>query len=245
MRSLARNTAIALALSVAILVVTGIIGSVSAQSGVTFALTALGASFLLLCKPVRFLGVAHRGVAVLMFVAAVLAAGMAYSLLNEETETRLAMLAEQDTEQYLAALREHSPDRWLAELERLDPTRHRIEIARIRSEETARAEIRRREEVARTTAALAERCKSDNAKIRAYVLAQQYVVQRLKSPGTADFPGIHKVTVQTSGECSFEIVGYVDAQNGFGALIRSNYAARITRDEDDDDRWRIDAVSFI
>jgi hypothetical protein len=50
---------------------------------------------------------------------------------------------------------------------------------------------------------------------------------------------------RTTHKCSFEIVGYVDAQNGFGAMIRSPYVAKLTRDKNDYHGWWLDMVEIL
>jgi hypothetical protein len=58
--------------------------------------------------------------------------------------------------------------------------------------------------------------------ISAYVEAQDYVKQALKSPSTAKFPGTDFL-VHHFGDNEYEVVSYVDSQNSFGAMIRSNW----------------------
>lgn len=64
----------------------------------------------------------------------------------------------------------------------------------------------------------------------AYVLAKDNVELRLKSPSTAEFGsyGESKV-VKLEGGCKFLVVGYVDAQNGFGAMLRNTYAVTMEK----------------
>ncbi|WP_288649637.1 hypothetical protein [Pseudomonas sp. UBA5568] len=66
----------------------------------------------------------------------------------------------------------------------------------------------------------------------AFVMSQNFVKQRLKSPATAQFPYVNDqgVDVVPDGECGFQVSAYVDSQNGFGALIRSSYRASISYD---------------
>jgi len=63
----------------------------------------------------------------------------------------------------------------------------------------------------------------------AYTAAKAFVEQRLKSPSTAEFPWMSQsgVTVLPAGECGFRVLGYVDAQNAFGATMRARYVADI------------------
>lgn len=66
----------------------------------------------------------------------------------------------------------------------------------------------------------------------AFVMSQNFVRQRLKSPSSADFPYItdRRVRVLADGKCGFQVSAYVDSQNGFGAMIRSVYQAKISYD---------------
>jgi hypothetical protein len=58
--------------------------------------------------------------------------------------------------------------------------------------------------------------------ISAYIEAQEYVKKALKSPSTAKFPATDFLA-HSFGDNEYEIVSYVDSQNGFGAEIRSNW----------------------
>lgn len=55
----------------------------------------------------------------------------------------------------------------------------------------------------------------------AYVQAKNFVSSVLKSPSTADFPFLGGGT--SVGSNTYRVTSYVDSQNGFGAMIRSNY----------------------
>ena len=70
----------------------------------------------------------------------------------------------------------------------------------------------------------------------AQVIAEKFVKDRLKSPSTADFPGYIGNGVQHSylGECTHLIAGKVDSQNGFGAMIRSTYVAKVRYNKSED-----------
>lgn len=57
----------------------------------------------------------------------------------------------------------------------------------------------------------------------AFVMSQNFVKRQLKAPSTAIFPREGAVT--KTGDCSFRVVAYVDAQNSFGTLLRSSYSA--------------------
>lgn len=60
----------------------------------------------------------------------------------------------------------------------------------------------------------------------AYDRCQEEVAHRLKAPGTARFPDLEDVDSRvTTREIS--IGGYVDAENGFGALLRLTWSCQI------------------
>lgn len=83
-----------------------------------------------------------------------------------------------------------------------------------------------KKEIADQAAAYEKACRND---ITAYVMAQEYVKERLKAPATAKFPHINDRGVEAKylGNCTHRIVGYVDAQNGFGAMLRTHYAVQV------------------
>lgn len=74
----------------------------------------------------------------------------------------------------------------------------------------------------------------------AFVMSQNFVKQRLKSPSSAKFPYVNDrgVNVLPDGKCGFLVSAYVDSQNGFGAMIRSQYQASISYDRKTE-LWRI------
>jgi hypothetical protein len=60
----------------------------------------------------------------------------------------------------------------------------------------------------------------------AVIQCQNFVKDRLKSPGSAEFPFLEH-TIKDLGNQTFEVVSYVDSQNSFGALLRTYYTCRI------------------
>lgn len=60
------------------------------------------------------------------------------------------------------------------------------------------------------------------------VICENAVESRLRSPGTADFPFGHVSAVRTSGPNAFMLASYVDSQNGFGAVVRTNFVCEVT-----------------
>lgn len=58
----------------------------------------------------------------------------------------------------------------------------------------------------------------------AYIYAQLFVKDKLKSPSTAEFP-FSPDDVWSLGENRYKVISYVDSQNSFGATIRTKYIA--------------------
>jgi len=64
----------------------------------------------------------------------------------------------------------------------------------------------------------------------AYSYAESFIKQKLKSPSTAKFPGVFEKNEHVSFQDTnvYLINSWVDSQNGFGAIIRSNFKCQIT-----------------
>lgn len=59
-----------------------------------------------------------------------------------------------------------------------------------------------------------------------------FVEKSLKSPATAEFQNYNKFAAnQDSGSNNYWVSGYVDSQNGFGAMIRTNFACELKRSD--------------
>jgi hypothetical protein len=76
-------------------------------------------------------------------------------------------------------------------------------------------------------------CSGSVAKDTAYFASQDFVKRNLKSPSSAKFPNsnVPGVSVTELGECRFRITGYVDANNSFGASIRTPYSMTVKSEE--------------
>lgn len=114
-----------------------------------------------------------------------------------------------------AAAREAAPEAVAAEKER----------KRVAARRAMREEVEAR--------AAAEAAAEDN-KSMALVMAQGWVKDRLKSPGTADFGGVWGGDFQRPDDCvtvldanTFRVRGWVDAQNGFGATVRTDFNCKV------------------
>lgn len=70
-------------------------------------------------------------------------------------------------------------------------------------------------------------------------IAEQFVRESLKSPGSAKFQPCSDRTV-SDGPVLWNVSGYVDSQNGFGALLRSNY--RVTVSYQGGTQWHLESI---
>lgn len=68
------------------------------------------------------------------------------------------------------------------------------------------------------------------------VCQEEFVPKRLKAPKTAEFTG---VTVSES-DGVYTVTGSVDAQNSFGALIRSTFTCKV---RETGDNWVLDSAT--
>lgn len=66
---------------------------------------------------------------------------------------------------------------------------------------------------------------TDEWRIQAHIISQDFVKSHLKAPSTAEF-GTYKCKY-SSADSSFYIAGDVDAQNAFSAMLRSRYSIRL------------------
>ena len=96
---------------------------------------------------------------------------------------------------------------------------------------------------ARKAAALAKKCSDTTT---AFVMSQEFVKRNLKAPSTAEFPWItdDQVAISTRPGCAFRVIGWVDAQNGFGAQIRSKYVVDLKLLDDDAGSWQMTDISI-
>lgn len=82
--------------------------------------------------------------------------------------------------------------------------------------------------------ARADACRSNKNAMTAFVMTQEPVKRSLKAPSSASFPYFSdkQVSVTTKPNCVFQVRGFVDAQNSFGAMLRNSYTAEIRFNED-------------
>lgn len=69
---------------------------------------------------------------------------------------------------------------------------------------------------------------SNDRNIDAWVCAQNAVQEELKSPSSADFCTYPEATIKDRGNDKYSITGWVDADNSFGANIRTDFTVKLT-----------------
>ena len=80
-------------------------------------------------------------------------------------------------------------------------------------------------------ACLMSRCGSDSSEpevdkgdsIDAYLVCQDFVSEGLKAPSTAEFASMSDSTIRNTSGDNWSVSSYVDAQNSFGAMIRTHF----------------------
>lgn len=68
--------------------------------------------------------------------------------------------------------------------------------------------------------------------LMACIMAQDFVKSKLKAPSTAEFQMCYKATTTYQGSQNYYTTGYVDSQNGFGAMLRTEYTVKIVDNQD-------------
>ena len=77
----------------------------------------------------------------------------------------------------------------------------------------------------------------------AIALAKNAITNLLKAPSTATFPSWFKIKhYRGEGEYVHSVVGWVDAQNSFGAMIRNDWVVELEFTPPDD--WKITGLVF-
>lgn len=78
---------------------------------------------------------------------------------------------------------------------------------------------------------------SSVGELDAYIAAQMFIEKRLKAPNTADFENYNSDNVRKISENKYSVRGYVDAENSFGAKIRSQFSCQL--EYLGDNEWRL------
>lgn len=77
--------------------------------------------------------------------------------------------------------------------------------------------------------AQAEKVSPDSEEMRRYahIISEDFVKQKLKSPSTADFPMFEYTSEYSQIDGTYLVTSYVDAQNGFGSMVRQYYSIKL------------------
>lgn len=73
-------------------------------------------------------------------------------------------------------------------------------------------------------------------KTEAWYVCKEFITRSLKAPKTAEFPRYQASNVSYMGSTEYNVSMYVDAENSFGALVRSYFICRVKKDGD---QWRL------
>jgi hypothetical protein len=71
----------------------------------------------------------------------------------------------------------------------------------------------------------------------AIIMCEQFITDRLISPTTAEFPSFRDQRVEQQDDVTWIVWSYVDAQNRFGAMIRTRYWCEVKYLGNE--RWRL------
>ncbi|MDE9496024.1 hypothetical protein KKJ09_21275 [Xenorhabdus bovienii] len=77
----------------------------------------------------------------------------------------------------------------------------------------------------------------------AYIYAEKFIFSNLKSPSSAKFASYYDVKSYQPTVCKFNFIGYVDAQNSFGAMIRTNFNVTV-RYEPNKDKYYLEHLDM-
>lgn len=86
-----------------------------------------------------------------------------------------------------------------------------------------------------TTTNKPEETKKEQPKItesKAYMISKSFIRPELKSPSSADFP-LLDFRANSLGNNMWDVAGYVDSKNSFGAKVRTDYSVIMTFNDGD------------
>lgn len=76
-------------------------------------------------------------------------------------------------------------------------------------------------------------------------MAQKFVLDQLKAPATANFAACRQPdSVVTGSGRVWKVESWVDAQNGFGAQLRTNFTVKLVYDPDTE-KWRLTSLAML
>lgn len=79
--------------------------------------------------------------------------------------------------------------------------------------------------------------RTEDNSIMAYYMMEEFVKKRLKTPTVAKFPGVfdgRSDHIKIIGNQRYAISSYVDSQNSFGAMLRTQFIGEIQQTSEND-----------
>lgn len=137
-----------------------------------------------------------------------------FKTVEDFQDARLAGIS--DPQKYSSFLREkEEKEKQEAEKqEQRDAERERVR-QQSRDEEDRKAQLKKQREI-----------ETADYSTQAYIQCKKFVKEKLKAPASADFPFLDFETSRLPSHV-YEVRSYVDAQNSFGATIRSNWSCKV------------------
>lgn len=215
------------ALLILISFVASVIASIAPNLAFLCALVALCVVGFSIFRPLPKLQLGHRGfsAALLVFVILpVLSVSAEHD--TKKRENAIVEVKKKDLAQYLQQLEKADQEPRSKELATPDPAQQAAQTKKAEDEKALRLQRQKEKEEAEAEKKRARECGERN-EVMAYVMSQEFVKRGLKAPATAEFPSVTKILTRAMGDCRFKINAYVDAQNSFGALLRSPYSATL------------------
>lgn len=84
--------------------------------------------------------------------------------------------------------------------------------------------------------------KPEHSKAAAWTMMEEFVKARLKSPASAKFPWYSEDLVKDLGNGRYVISAYVDSQNSFGAMLRTNFVCTVKYIGND--KWELEDLKI-
>lgn len=72
----------------------------------------------------------------------------------------------------------------------------------------------------------------DKTKLIIKMYVEDIIKEKLKSPSTAKFPSLSDWSIYEKSYNTYSVSSYVDAENGFGAEIRTYFSLTVTTDNE-------------
>lgn len=90
--------------------------------------------------------------------------------------------------------------------------------------------------------------KGRDASVDAWRMMEKFVAKQLKAPGSATFPEVSYATryrdhvTREGASQRYRVKGWVDAQNSFGAMMRTTFSGEV--EQVADGQWRLLTLEF-